>query len=47
MCKQRKMGARQLPVEDAWIGVNNSRLTTCALELNNSVFSALELDHSN
>ena len=40
------MGARQLLVEDGWIGIRPFQMSTCALGLDNSASSALELDHS-
>lgn len=37
VCKHRIKGARQLPIENG--------LTICALELDISTFSAVEVDH--
>ena len=46
MCKQRMMGARLLHVEDGWIRVRQLQINNMYTELDNSVFSAVELDHS-
>ena len=40
------MGAKQLLVGDGWIGVRQLQIDTCALGLDSSAYSALELDHS-
>ena len=40
-------GARQLPIEDGWIGVTQLQIDKlCAVKLDNSAFSAVELYHS-
>ena len=46
VCKQKMKGARQLPIEDGWIGVRQLQVDNMCTRARQLAFSALELDNS-